>query len=62
MGAYVIHSWMVANKIMNTRHKANWKINKDRKQRLINRGNERGNKNRKDHTYRVGEKVLLKNE
>mgnify|MGYP000473878471 FL=1 len=48
--------------ILNTRHEADWKIIKDRKQRLINRGNERENKNRKDHTYRVGDKVLLKNE
>ena len=43
---------------MNTRQK----IVKDRKQRLINRCNERENKNRKDHTYRVGDKILLKNE
>ena len=48
--------------ILNTRHEANWQIIKDRKQRLINRGNERENKNRKDHTYQVGDKVLLKNE
>ena len=48
--------------MLNTRHEADWKIIKDRKQWLINRGNERENKNRKDHTYRVGDKVLLKNE
>ena len=48
--------------ILNTRHEADWKIIKDRKQRLINRGNEWENKNRKDHTYRVGDKILLKNE
>ena len=48
--------------ILNTHHEADWQIIKDRKQRLINHGNERENKNRKDHTYRVGDKVLLKNE
>ena len=37
--------------ILNTRHEADWKIIRDCKQRLINRGNERENKNREDHTY-----------
>ena len=48
--------------ILNTRHEANWKIIKERKQKLINRGNERENKNRMAHTYKIGDKVLLKNE
>ena len=48
--------------ILNTRHEADCKIIEDRKQRLINRGNEQENKNRKDHTYRVDDKILLKNE
>ena len=48
--------------ILDTRHEADWKTIKDHKQRLLNRGNERENKNRKDHTYRVGDKILLKNE
>ena len=48
--------------ILNTRHEADCRITKTCKQRLINRGNERKNNNRKDNTYQVGEKVLLKNE
>ena len=43
--------------ILNTRREADWKIIKDHKLRLINRGNERV-----EHTYRVGNKILLKNE
>ena len=48
--------------ILNTRHEANWHLIKERKQKLINRGNERENRKRKEHTYKVGDKVLLKNE
>ena len=47
--------------ILNVKHKANWKIIKERKQKLINKGNERENKNRIEHKYKVGDKVLLKN-
>ena len=47
--------------ILNVRHEANWKIIKERKQKLINKGNERENKNRIDHKYKEGDKVLLKN-
>ena len=32
-----------------------------RKQNLINKGNERENRNRISHTYKIGDKVLLKN-
>ena len=47
--------------ILNVKHEANWKIIKERKQKLINKGNERENKNRIEHKYKVGDKVLLKN-
>ena len=47
--------------VLNVRHEANWKLIKERKQKLINRGNERENKNRVLHEYKVGDKVLLKN-
>ena len=47
--------------ILNVKHEANWKIIKERKQKLINKGNERENKNRIAHKYKVGDKVLLKN-
>ena len=48
--------------ILNTRHEADWHIIKKRKQDLINRGNDRENRSRLEHTYKVGDKVLLKNE
>ena len=47
--------------VLNIRHEANWKLIKERKQKLINRGNDRENKNRVLHEYKVGDKVLLKN-
>ena len=47
--------------VLNVRHEANWKLIKERKQKLINRGNERENKNRVPHEYKIGDKVLLKN-
>ena len=47
--------------VLNVRHEANWKLIKERKQKLINRGNERENKNRVLHEYKIGDKVLLKN-
>ena len=47
--------------ILNVPIEANWKLIKQRKQALINKGNERENKLRKDHTYNIGDKVLLKN-
>ena len=45
--------------VLNVRHEANWKLIKERKQKLINRGNESENKNRVLHEYKVGDKVLL---
>jgi len=47
--------------IINVPIEANWQLIKQRKQALINKGNERENKLRKDHTYKIGDKVLLKN-
>ena len=47
--------------ILNVPIEANWQLIKQRKQALINKGNERENKLRKDHTYNIGDKVLLKN-
>ena len=48
--------------ILNVRHDANWHAIKERKQRLINRGNERENRTRISHEYKVGDLILLKNE
>ena len=47
--------------IINVPIEANWQLIKQRKQALINKGNERENRLRKDHTYKIGDKVLLKN-
>ena len=47
--------------IRNVSIEANWKLIKQHKQALINKANERENKLRKDHTYNIGDKVLLKN-
>ena len=47
--------------ILNTRHEANWQLIKKRKQDFINKGNQRENRNQKEHTYNKGDKVLLKN-
>ena len=47
--------------ILNISHKADWKIIRDRKQKLINRNNLRENAKRMNHTYNVGDNVLIKN-
>ena len=47
--------------ILNVRHEANWKLIKEKKQKLINLGNELENKKRLNHEYKIGEKVVLKN-
>ena len=47
--------------ILNVPIEANWHLIKQRKQALINKGNECENRLRKDHTYNIGDKVLLKN-
>ena len=48
--------------ILNVRHEANQKLIKERKQKPINRGNEFENKKRLNHEYKIGDKVLLKND
>ena len=46
--------------ILNIEHTANWKAIKDRKQQIIKKNNLRENRTRIPHTYRRGEKVLLR--
>jgi len=46
--------------ILNIQHTANWKAIKDRKQQIIKKNNLRENRTRIPHTYRRGEKVLLR--
>ena len=43
--------------IFNIKHMANWQAIKERKQKLINKNNERENKKCIKHTYQVNEKV-----
>jgi len=45
--------------ILNIKHTANWEYIKQRKQQIINKNNQRENAERKEHVYRVGDKVLL---
>ena len=47
--------------ILNVRNDANCHAIKERKQRLINRGNERENHTCIAHEYKVGDLILLKN-
>ena len=47
--------------ILNIKHEANWKYIKERKQLLINKNNEKENSKRRQHTYQVGDKVLVEN-
>ena len=49
------------NSIINRRHNLDWEIIRKRKQDLINKGNERENRNRPNHAYKQGDKALLKN-
>ena len=48
--------------ILNIAREANWKLIRDRKQKLINQNNKQENASRKPHTYKVGDKVLIKND
>ena len=48
--------------ILNITHEANWKLIRDRKQKLINKNNERENRTRKVHQYKTEDLVLIKNE
>ena len=47
--------------ILNIKHEANWEHIRQRKQTLINQNNERENDKRREHTYQVGDKVLVEN-
>ena len=46
--------------ILNIGHEANWKFIQARKQHLIRQNNIREKRKRIPHTYRVGNKVLIK--
>jgi hypothetical protein len=46
--------------IMNIQFRADWKLITDRKQKLIKQNNKRENAKRLQHTYRVGDEVLIK--
>lgn len=46
--------------ILNTKFDANWKMIRERKQRLINENNKKENSTRIPHWYRVGDKVLYR--
>ena len=46
--------------IMNIQHLADWRYIQSRKQDLINLNNKKENKTRKEHTYAVDDRVLVK--
>ena len=46
--------------ILNIKHEANWEYIKKRKQDLIEKNNQAENAKRTPHTYRVGDKVLIR--
>jgi hypothetical protein len=46
--------------IFNIKHTANWEYIRARKQEIIHKNNQRENSKRTPHTYRVGDKVLLR--
>jgi len=46
--------------IFNIKHTANWEYIKQRKQKIINKNNQRENSGRIQYQYQKGEKVLLK--
>jgi ribosomal protein L21E len=45
---------------LNVSFEANWQYIRDRKQRLITQNNQRENSRRIPHTYKVGDKVMVK--
>ena len=47
--------------ILNTRHEVNWQLIQKHKQDLISKGNQKKNCNKKEHAYKKGDKILLKN-
>ena len=46
--------------ILYTRQEADWQIFEKRKQDLFNKGNQQKNRNKREHTYNKGDKVILK--
>ena len=46
--------------ILNINHVANWEFIRERKQKLIDKNNQRENQKRIPHNYQLGDKVLLK--
>ena len=50
----------VRDMILNITHKANWEFIRSRKQELVNKNNERENKTRVPHQYKVGDLVKIK--
>ena len=48
--------------ILNTKFEADWNIIRQRKQNMIAKNNQRENKSRIKHVYKVGDKVLYKRE
>ena len=48
--------------ILNITHEANWKLIRKRKQKLIKRNNDKENRTRLVHKYKIDDLVLIKNE
>ena len=48
--------------ILNTMFHADWALIKERKQKLIDKNNDKENKSRREHTYHIGDLVLMKND
>ena len=48
--------------ILNITHEANWKLIRERKQKLIKYNNDKENRTRKVHNYKIDDLVLIKNE
>ena len=46
--------------ILNINQEASWQLIKQRKQALINKGNQKENFRRQSHVYHTGNKVLLR--
>ena len=47
--------------VLNINKEANWQLNKQYQQALINKGNQKQYRRRQPHVYHTGYKVLLKN-
>jgi len=46
--------------LLNIKHQANWKFIKENKEKLIQQNNTNENKTRIEHTYQIGDEILLK--